>query len=130
MNAARPLRPAITLNAANDNGAGLPPRARAALRKPLSTATSTPAPECRRWHTVDGERTLSSILVVEPGGTWRMSVTAWGLVDEQRAALAWLLAHQLMAGLGTGDLHAETVGSTTFVRRALSPDERALLPSQ
>lgn len=124
-------QPAIAIVAANDNAHGmLSARARAALRCPLGSPTAAPPAECRRWHVVDGERALSSVLVVEPGGVWRVSVTAWGLVDEERAELGWLLAHQLLGGLGTGPTTAETVGATTFVRRALSAEERERLRSE
>lgn len=124
-------QPAIAIVAANDNARGmLSTRARAALRRPLPGPTAPPAAECRRWHVVDGERALSSVLAVEPGPLWRVSVTAWGLVDEQRAALTELLAHQLLGGLGTGPTTAETVGATTFVRRALSAEERRRLRSE
>jgi len=107
-------------------------RARAALEQPLASAHAVPAADCRRWHTVGGERVLSSILVVEPGRgglEWRASVTVWGLADEQREALAWVLAHQLLTGLGVGPTTVETSGPTTFVWRAISAEERAVLRS-
>ena len=132
VNAARHLPQApIALLAANDNAGGaLSARARSALAQPLHNPLEPPPAACRRWHTVSGERCFSSILVVEPspsGPVWRMSVMAWGYVDDELAALGWLLAHQSLAGLGVGELVADASGSTTFVRRALSPAERARL---
>ncbi len=118
-------------NALDDTGVlGSSPRARVALAAPLTRAGEIPAPACRRFHTVGGERVLSSIVAVEQFGgapRWRASVTIWGRSNAERRELAQLLAQKLLSGLGSGELVIEQRASVTFVRRALSSRERAVL---
>lgn len=133
MNAARsaPLLVAENDNAVDDDGVlSSSPRGRIALGAPLLSEASVPIAACRQFHEVAGQRLFSSIVVVEQYGgapRWRASVTLWGRPNAERRELALHLAQQLISGLGVGISTLEQRGSVTFVRRALSPAERAAL---
>lgn len=126
----------VDLLAENDNahdgcGAlGSSPRARAALAAPLTRPHAVPAAACRRFHTLGGERVLSSIVAVEQfhgAPRWRASVTIWGRSTAERRELALVLAQKLLSGFGSGEIAIEQRASVTFVRRALSFGERVVL---
>lgn len=105
-------------------------RARAALASPLRRTGQVPAPSCRRWHTVRGERVLSSIVAVEHVGgapTWRASATIWGSITAERRRIALLLTEHLLASVGQGSLSIESHGGTTIARKALTAAEARLL---
>jgi hypothetical protein len=118
-------------NALDDTGVlASSPRARIALSAPLASPDAVPPPACRKFHDVGGERLLSSIVAVEQFGgapRWRASVTIWGRPNAERREIALLLGHQLLSGLGSGEIVVEQRASVTFVRRALSSRERAVL---
>ena len=132
MNAARsaPLLLAENDNALDDSGVSSSPRARIALRSPLTREGAVPAPACRAFHEVAGQRLFSSIVAVEQYGgppCWRASVTLWGRPNEERRELALHLAYELLSGVGIGAFAVEQRGSVTFVRRPLSARERLVL---
>jgi hypothetical protein len=125
----------LALLAENDNArdgddAPCDARARAALLSPLRRAHEAPAAACRKFHTIGGERVLSSSIAVEElagSPRWRVSVALWGRSTSERRDVMLLLAQHLALPLGQGPLEVEVGPSTVFVRRALTARERSLL---
>ncbi len=139
------MSPVLDLLAENDNGrpdetifrrpGAEAPRVRAALLAPLRSAGAVPPPSCRAWHTIDGRKTLTSILAVEwpsrhgveGAPCWRASATIWGAATRERRDVALLLAQHLLLPLGEGPLELDVGPSTVLARRPLTARERAAL---